>query len=80
MVKVRHWFNKRRKEVVWSEPSLPEFVKINPNSPPGAAQGQGLQPGDLSMAQAAEEFLEVEDGQTPGLADGEVRGKGTAEP
>lgn len=66
MVKVRRWFNKRRK-VVWSEPGLPDFVKINPNSPPGAAEG--LQPGDLSMAAAAEEFLAAEEEETPELPD-----------
>jgi hypothetical protein len=57
MVKIRRWVNRRRK-VVWSEPELPKFVKINPLSPPGAAEG--LQPGDLSMAMAAQEFLETE--------------------
>jgi hypothetical protein len=66
MVKVKRWFNKRRK-VVWSEPGLPDFVKINPNSPPGAAEG--LQPGDLSMAAAAEEFLAADDGETPDPAE-----------
>lgn len=66
MVKVRRWFNKRRKEV-WSEPGLPDFVKINPNSPPGAAEG--LQPGDLSMAAAAEEFLAVDDEEAPDRPD-----------
>jgi hypothetical protein len=69
MVKVRRWFSRRRRTEVWSEPGLPEFVKINPNSPPGAAQG--LQPGDLSMAAAAEEFLEADEGDL---------GLGTAEP
>ncbi len=56
-MKIRRWVNRRRK-VVWSEPELPKFVKINPLSPPGAAEG--LQPGDLSMAMAAQEFLETE--------------------
>lgn len=58
MSKIRLWFNSRRK-VVWSEPRLPKFVKINPTSPPGAAEG--LQPGDITMAAAAEEFLEAEE-------------------
>jgi hypothetical protein len=58
MVKIRRWVNRRRK-VVWTEPELPKFVKINPMSPPGAAQG--LQPGDISMAMAAQEFLETDD-------------------
>ena len=58
MLKVRRWVNRRRK-VVWSEPALPKFVKINPNSPPGAAEG--LQPGDITMARVSEEFLEMPD-------------------
>jgi hypothetical protein len=58
MVKIRRWVNRRRK-VVWSEPELPKYVKINPLSPPGAAEG--LQPGDISMAMVAEEFLETKD-------------------
>jgi len=56
MVRIRRWVNRKRK-VIWSEPEVPRFVKINPMSPPGAAEG--LQPGDISMARAAEEFLEV---------------------
>jgi len=60
MVRIRRWVNRWRK-VVWSEPEVPKFVKINPLSPPGAAAG--LQPGDLSMARAAEEFLEVDEGE-----------------
>jgi hypothetical protein len=47
---------------VWSEPQLPPFVKINPDSPPGAHE-QGLQPGDMSMAAAAEEFLKLDEGE-----------------
>jgi hypothetical protein len=58
MIRIRRWVNRRRK-VIWEEPAIPPFVKINPSSPPGAAQG--LQPGDLSMARAAEEFLEAEE-------------------
>ena len=58
MTRIRQWISSRRR-VVWSEPELPKFVKINPASPPGAAQG--LQPGDISMAAAAEEFLEEEE-------------------
>ena len=58
MVKIRRWVNRRRK-VVWEEPVVPPFVKINPGSPPGAAEG--LQPGDITMALAAEEFLEADD-------------------
>jgi hypothetical protein len=58
MVRIRRWVNRRR-QVVWTEPEVPKFVKINPSSPPGAAEG--LQPGDITMALAAEEFLEVEE-------------------
>ena len=47
----------RRKKVVWSEPQLPPFVKINPDSAPGS--GDELQPGDISMGMAAEEFLKM---------------------
>jgi hypothetical protein len=61
MVRIRRWVNRRRK-VIWSEPELPKYVKINPMSPPGAAQG--LQPGDLSMAREAEEFLEIPEDET----------------
>ncbi|MGO8896253.1 MAG: hypothetical protein ACLQB1_42110 [Streptosporangiaceae bacterium] len=51
----------KRKKVVWSEPQLPPFVKINPDSPPGLAEG--LQPGDISMGAAAQEFLEMDEGE-----------------
>jgi hypothetical protein len=61
MVRIRRWINSRRK-VVWSEPALPKFVKINPSSPPGAAGG--LQPGDITMAAVAEEFLETDEDET----------------
>jgi hypothetical protein len=60
-MRIRRWISARRgkRTVIWEEPALPEFVKINPNSPPGAAEG--LQPGDLTMAANAQEFLEAED-------------------
>jgi hypothetical protein len=65
MGKIKRWLDQRR--VVWSEPALPKYIKINPLSPPGAAQG--LQPGDMSMLQVAEEFLESdEDFGEEGLA------------
>jgi hypothetical protein len=58
MSKIKRWLDKRR--VVWTEPALPKYVKINPLSPPGAAEG--IQPGDFSMLQITEEFLdEAED-------------------
>ena len=55
MVRIKRWVMGKRKKVVWSEPQLPPFIKINPDSPPGL--GDGLQPGDLSMGVAAQEFL-----------------------
>jgi hypothetical protein len=58
-MRIRRWIRGRRKTVVWEEPALPKFVKINPLSPPGAAQG--LQPGDMTMAASAEEFLAAEE-------------------
>src|SRR5215469_1285907 len=60
MSRVRRWIVRRRGKVVWSEPTLPPWIKINPN---GTAPGphEGLQPGDLSTAAAAVEFLEMDD-------------------
>jgi hypothetical protein len=43
---------------------MPPFVKINPDSPPGL--GDGLQPGDLSMAAGMQEFLEMDEGEAEG--------------
>jgi hypothetical protein len=57
-MKIRRWLNSRRK-VVWTEPGLPDFVKINPGSPPGAAEG--LQPGDITMTVVAQQFLEADE-------------------
>lgn len=57
MSRIKRWLDHRR--VVWTEPALPKYIKINPNSPPGAAEG--LQPGDMSMLKVAEEFLEEPD-------------------
>ena len=54
----------KRKKVVWSEPQMPSYVKINPNSAPGPTEG--LQPGDLSMAAAAQEFLEMDEDEREG--------------
>jgi hypothetical protein len=59
MVRIKRWVMGKRKKVVWSEPQLPPFVKINPDSPPGL--GEGLQPGDISMGVAAREFLATEE-------------------
>jgi len=61
MVRIRRWVTGQRKKVVWSEPKLPPYVKINPDSPPGL--GEGLQPGDLSMGAAAQEFLRQNEGE-----------------
>jgi hypothetical protein len=61
MVKIRRWVIGQRKKVVWSEPKLPPYVKINPDSPPGA--GEGLQPGDMSLGAMAEEFLTADEGE-----------------
>jgi len=64
MVKIRRWVMGKRKKVVWSEPQLPPFIKINPGSPPGSAVG--LQPGDISMLATAEEFLKLPDDEDEG--------------
>jgi hypothetical protein len=73
MVRIRRWVMGKRKKVVWSEPQLPPFIKINPESPPGLLT-EGLQPGDLSMGAAAQEFLlEEEDAQEFLLAEEEDR-------
>ena len=61
MVRIKRWVMGKRKKVVWSEPQLPPFIKINPGSPPGA--GEGLQPGDMSMGAAAQEFLMTDEGE-----------------
>ncbi|MGH3233025.1 MAG: hypothetical protein ACRDOH_07165 [Streptosporangiaceae bacterium] len=61
MVRIKRWVMGKRKKVVWSEPQLPPFIKINPDSPPGLAAG--LQPGDMSMGMAAQEFLMTDEGE-----------------
>jgi hypothetical protein len=63
MGKIKRWLDKQ--QLVWSEPALPKYVKINPLSPPGAAEG--VQPGDFSMLQITEEFLESDEdfGEAP---------------
>jgi hypothetical protein len=56
MVRIRRWVIGRRKRVVWTEPQLPPYVKINPDAaPPGP--DENIQPGDISMGRAAQEFL-----------------------
>ena len=60
MVRIRRWVVGQRKKVVWSEPQMPSYVKINPDAaPPGPSEG--LQPGDLSMGAVVEEFLKMEE-------------------
>jgi hypothetical protein len=62
MVRIRRWVVGQRKRVVWSEPQMPPYVKINPDaSEPGP--DEGLQPGDISMGKAAEEFLMSDEGE-----------------
>ena len=60
MTRIRRWVTGKRKRVVWSEPQLPPYVKINPDAvAPGP--GEGIQPGDLSMGAAAVEFLSMDE-------------------
>jgi hypothetical protein len=61
MVKIRRWVVGKRKKVVWSEPQLPPYVKINPDGDSGI--GDTIQPGDLSMGMAAREFLLADEGE-----------------
>jgi len=60
MLRIRRWWDAKRKKVVWSEPQLPPYVKINPDAAdPGP--DEGLQPGDLSMGAVAREFLDTDE-------------------
>jgi len=65
MIRIRRWVVGKRRKVVWSEPQLPPYVKINPESPPGL--DGGLQPGDLSMGAVVQEFLKMEEGEEEAL-------------
>jgi hypothetical protein len=58
MLRVRRWFGKRR-QVVWAEPELPPFIKINPMA--AAGPSDSIQPGDITMGMMAREFLETPD-------------------
>jgi hypothetical protein len=58
MGRMRRWLNSKR-EVVWSEPKLPPYVKINPDADPDPEVT--LQPGELSMRAVTEEFLNAEE-------------------
>jgi hypothetical protein len=55
MARIKRWLTARRK-VVWSEPELPPYVKINPGAEPDPGT---IQPGDISMGAIAREFLET---------------------
>jgi hypothetical protein len=56
-LRVRQWFG-RRQQVVWAEPELPPFIKINPMA---VGSTDDLQPGDTTMAIMAREFLALPD-------------------
>jgi hypothetical protein len=58
MLRVRRWFGKRR-QVIWAEPELPPFIKINPMAA-GIPIGT-VQPGDITMGIMAREFLDMPD-------------------
>ena len=66
MLRIRRWVVGKRKKVVWSEPQLPPYVKINPDSGPGLGD-EGLQPGDISMGAVAQEFLQADEGEEEAL-------------
>jgi hypothetical protein len=66
MIKMRRWVVGKRKKVVWSEPKLPPYVKINPDGVPSG--GDILQPGDISMGAIAKEFLLTDEGEDEALA------------
>ena len=59
MVRIRRWVVGKRKKVVWSEPQLPPYVKINPDADPDPEVT--LQPGELSMRAVTEEFLNADE-------------------
>jgi hypothetical protein len=58
MLRIRRWFGKRR-QVIWAEPELPPFVKINPMAT--AVPTDVIQPGDITMGIMAREFLDSPD-------------------
>jgi hypothetical protein len=55
MLRIRRWFGKRR-QVIWAEPELPPFVKVNPMATGNPTDT--VQPGDITMGIMAREFLE----------------------
>jgi len=58
MLRIRRWLGKRR-QVIWAEPELPPFVKINPMA--AALPADVIQPGDITMGIMAREFLDTPD-------------------
>jgi hypothetical protein len=54
MLRIRRWFGRRR-QVVWAEPELPPFVKVNPMA--AETPADTIQPGDITMGLMAREFL-----------------------
>ena len=58
MLRIRQWFGKRR-QVIWAEPELPSFIKVNPMAT--AIPDDSLQPGDITMGMMAREFLDMPD-------------------
>ena len=58
MLRVRRWFGKRR-QVIWAEPELPPFIKVNPMA--AATPTDSIQPGDITMGIMAREFLNIPD-------------------
>jgi hypothetical protein len=58
MLRVRRWFGKRR-QVIWAEPELPPFIKVNPMAT--ATPTDAIQPGDITMGIMAREFLDIPD-------------------
>lgn len=74
MTKIRRWLDRRRR-VVWTEPTLPPYVKINPDAADPDPDA-GLQPGELSMGKIAQEFLNEDDVVSDGLGEGVGKGVG----
>ncbi|MDX6418241.1 MAG: hypothetical protein QOG28_2861 [Trebonia sp.] len=62
MLRIRRWFGKRR-QVIWAEPELPPFIKVNPMA--AAVPTDTLQPGDITMGIMAREFLDIPPDEYP---------------
>ncbi|HEY6493856.1 MAG TPA: hypothetical protein VIZ43_11310 [Trebonia sp.] len=56
MLRIRQWFGKKR-QVIWDEPELPPYIKVNPAAVPTDIP----QPGDITMGLMAREFLATPD-------------------